>query len=103
MSRMYNPPHPGETLKDGVFTGTDLSVTAAAKQLGVTRAALSRLLNGKAALSPEMALRLEAWLGVENGGRADLWLSQQAAYDLWQARQKPRPAISKMEIPANSI
>jgi addiction module HigA family antidote len=100
MSRKHNPPHPGETLKDGIFTGTDLSVTAAAKQLGVTRAALSRLLNGKAALSPEMALRLEEWLGVENGGRADLWIAQQAAYDLWQARQKPRPKIVKLELHA---
>jgi addiction module HigA family antidote len=48
---------------------------------------LSRVLNGKAAISPMMALRLEAWLGVEHGGRADLWLAQQAAHDLWQARQ----------------
>jgi addiction module HigA family antidote len=65
-----------------------LTVTQAAKQLGVTRAALSRVLNGKAAISPTMALRLEAWLGVEHGGRADLWLAQQAAHDLWQARQR---------------
>ncbi len=98
MSRMYNPPHPGETLKDGVFTDTGLTVTAAAKQLGVTRAALSRVLNGKAAISPEMALRLEAWLGVENGGRADLWIAQQAAYDLWQARQKPMPPIVRANL-----
>lgn len=97
---MFNPPHPGETLKDGVFTDTDLSVTAAAKQLGVTRAALSRLLNCKAAMSPEMALRLEEWLGIENGGRADLWIAQQVAYDLWQARQKPRPNIIKLELHA---
>jgi addiction module HigA family antidote len=95
---MYDPPHPGETLREDVLPALALTVTAAAKQLGVTRAALSRVLNGKAAISPEMALRLEQWLGVENGGRADLWIAQQAAYDLWQARQKPRPAIAKLEI-----
>ena len=54
----------------------------------MTRTALSRVLNGRAAISPEVALRLEQWLGIENGGRADLWIAQQAAYDLWQARQK---------------
>ena len=101
MSRMHNPPHPGEILKDGVFTDTGLSITDAAKQLGITRAALSRVLNGKAAISPEMALRLEDWLGVENGGRADIWLSHQSSYDLWQARQKPRPTIHKADIPAH--
>lgn len=103
MSRMYNPPHPGETLKDGVFTGTDLSVTAAAKQLGVTRATLSRVLNGKTAITPEMAIRIEEWLGVENGGRADLWIAQQAAYDLWQARQKPKPTIEKAKYSVKGL
>ena len=48
----------------------------------------SKLKNGDAAISPGMALRLEAWLGVENGGRAETWLNQQLAYDLWKARQK---------------
>jgi addiction module HigA family antidote len=85
---MYDPPHPGETLKLDILPALGLTVTQAAKQLGVTRAALSRVLNGKAAISPTMALRLEAWLGVEHGGRADLWLAQQAAHDLWQARQR---------------
>ncbi len=103
MSRMYNPPHPGETLREDVLPALSLTVTAAAEQLGVTRAALSRVLNGKAAISPEMALRIEAWLGIENGGRADLWIAQQAAYDLWQARQKPRPTIHKANIPVHGI
>jgi addiction module HigA family antidote len=85
---MFDPPHPGETLKQDILPALGLTVTQAAKQLGVTRAALSRVLNGKAAISPTMALRLEAWLGVEHGGRADLWLAQQAAHDLWQARQR---------------
>ncbi|HDR9486907.1 TPA: HigA family addiction module antidote protein [Burkholderia aenigmatica] len=63
----------------------------AGAQFGVTRAALSRILHGHAGISPEMALRLEAWLGEENGGRADLWLAQQSAYDLWQVRTRGVP------------
>ena len=54
MSNMHNPPHPGETLRDDVLPALGLTVTDAATQLGVTRAALSRVLNGKAAISPEM-------------------------------------------------
>lgn len=93
MTRIHNPPHPGEILREDVLPALSLTVTDAAEQLGVTRAALSRVLNGRAAISPEMALRLEGWLGVENGGRADLWISQQAAYDLWQARQAGKPKV----------
>ena len=72
-----------------------LTVTEAAAQLGVTRAALSRVLNGRAAISPEMALRLEGWLGVENGGRADVWIAQQAAFDLRKARKAGMPAVKR--------
>lgn len=88
MSRMFNPPHPGETLREDVLPALGLTVTEAAEQLGVARPSLSRVLNCHAAISPEMALRLEKWLGVENGGRADLWMAEQASYDLWQARSK---------------
>ena len=88
MARMFNPPHPGATLREDVLPALGLSVTEAAEQIGVTRAALSRVLNERAAISPEMAIRLEKWLGVERGGRADLWLAGQASYDLWQARQR---------------
>jgi addiction module HigA family antidote len=95
---MYDPPHPGETLKEDILPALGLTVTQAAKQLGVTRAALSRVLNGKAAISPMMALRLEAWLGVEHGGRADLWLAQQAAHDLWQARQTGVLTVEPVQI-----
>ncbi|CAB3775531.1 hypothetical protein LMG28688_00026 [Paraburkholderia caffeinitolerans] len=91
--RMRNPPHPGETLREDILPELGLTVTEAAAQLGVTRVALSRVLNGRAGISPEMALRLEAWLGEENGARADLWLAQQAAYDLWQARAKGLPHV----------
>ena len=84
---MYNPPHPGEILRDDVLPALDLSVTAAARELGVTRAALSRVLHGHAGISPEMALRIERWLGVERGGRAEVWAGMQLDYDLWRARQ----------------
>lgn len=83
---MHNPPHPGEILREDVLPALGLSVTEAARQLGVTRAALSRVLNGHARISPQMALRIEAWLGVEHGGRAETWAGMQLKHDLWQAR-----------------
>lgn len=93
MNNMFDPPHPGETLREDVLPALEVTVTEAVKQIGVSRVALSRVLNGRAAISPEMALRLVAWLGLENGGSAEVWLSQQMNYDLWQARQKV--ALSK--------
>ncbi len=98
MTTMHNPPHPGETLREDVLPALGLTVTDAAKQLCVTRAALSRVLNERAAISPEMALRLEGWLGVENGGRADVWIGQQAAYDLWQVRKAGAPKVKRAEL-----
>ena len=94
---MYNPPHPGETLKEDVLPALGLSVTEAAEQLGVARPSLSRVINGHAAISPEMAIRLEKWLGNDNGGRADLWLAEQASYDLWQARSKFKARVKPAE------
>ena len=98
MSRMHNPPHPGATLREEVLPALGLSVTAAAMQLGVTRAALSRVLNERAAISPSMALRLEGWLGTENGGHADAWIAQQAEYDLWKARKSAIPKVQRAEL-----
>ena len=92
MGRMYNPPHPGEVLKDGVFTDSGLTVTDAARQLGVSRVQLSRLLNGRAALTADMSLRLAEWLG----GSAESWLRMQADFDLWQARKKPAPKVERL-------
>lgn len=93
MQRMFNPPHPGELLREDVLPALGLSVAAAAKQLGVARVTLSRILHGHAAISPEMALRLEAWLGAERGGDARVWLAQQAEHDLWQAAQRHGAAL----------
>lgn len=87
MSSMFNPPHPGLTLRDDILPALKLQVAEAAAQLGVDRTTLSKVLNGRAAISPAMALRIERWLGREHGGSAEVWLAQQAAYDLWQARQ----------------
>ena len=98
MSIMHNPPHPGETLREDVLPALGLTVTQAAAQMGVTRAALSRVLNGRAAISPQMALRIEGWLGMENGGRADVWLAQQTAYDLWQVRKNGAPKVQRATI-----
>jgi addiction module HigA family antidote len=100
MGRMFNPPHPGETLREDVLPTLGLTVTEAARQLGITRAALSRVLNGHAGISIDLARRIEAWLGVENGGRADVWLAQQLDYDLWQARQRPAPVVKRARMAA---
>lgn len=89
MSSMHNPPHPGETLKEDVLPALGLSVTEAARALGVSRVRLSRVINGKAPISIDLALRLEAWL---NGPSAESWLRGQLAYDLWHARSRSAPA-----------
>ena len=94
---MFNPPHPGLTLRDDVLPALGLSVTQAAEQLGVSRVALSRVLKGRAAISPDMALRLEAWLGVERGGDARVWMAQQSAYDMWQAEQRFKAAPMRVQ------
>lgn len=79
--RMHNPAHPGIVLRE--YLG-QTSVTEAAQRLGVTRAALSRILNGKAAISADMAVRLSILLGTSS----NLWAGMQSDYDLWQAEQQ---------------
>lgn len=81
---------------DWLQTALGLTVTDAAQALGVTRTALSRVLNGKAGISPEMSLRLEAWLGVEHGGRAEVWLRMQVAYDLAQVAKTSQAVLQKV-------
>jgi len=83
---MFNPPHPGSVLRD--FLG-NVSVTAAAAHLGVTRAALSRILNGSAGISADMALRLSDALGTS----PELWIGMQSQYDLWRAAKNRRKKI----------
>lgn len=94
MNRMHNPPHPGETLLEDVLPALGLSVTEAAAQLGVSRVTLSRVLHGRAAISIDLARRLERWLGgPKNGPSAESWLRGQIAYDLWQAEQQGEPDV----------
>ena len=80
---MKNPPHPGRSIQENCLQPLGLNVTEAAKVLGVARHTLSRVLNGRAAISPEMAIRLEkaGW------STAEFWLRRQTAYDLVQARK----------------
>ncbi|MCU7920400.1 MAG: HigA family addiction module antidote protein [Candidatus Thiodiazotropha sp. (ex Dulcina madagascariensis)] len=92
MTRMFNPPHPGSILREDVLPSMDISVTEAARQLGVSRVTLSRVINENSAISPEMALKIEDWLGVEQGGRAEMWSGMQLDYDMWQARRKHQAA-----------
>lgn len=94
-TRMHNPPHPGEVLKDTVIAN-GITVSDFAKRLGVTRVALSRVVNGRAAVSADMALRLAAALG----GSAESWLTMQAAYDLWHAAKKRRPKVEPLKLAA---
>ena len=80
---MHNPPHPGEILKELCLEPLGVSVTEAAKALGVSRKTLSSIINGKAGISPEMAVRLSIAFNTSS----ESWLYQQTQYDLWQAEQ----------------
>lgn len=86
MTIMHNPPHPGEALREWL---TGITVTEAAKRLGVTRVALSRVLNGSAAVSADMDLRLAKALGTTPG----LWYAMQGDFDLWQAQRRFRAKV----------
>jgi addiction module HigA family antidote len=81
--KMHNPPHPGEVLKTLCLEPLNLTVTAAARSLGVSRKTLSAILNGRAGISPEMAIRLSIALDTS----AESWLNQQLQYDLWHAQR----------------
>lgn len=87
---MYDPAHPGEVLREYLPEG--MSVTEAARRLGVTRQSLSAILNRRAGISADMALRLSTALGTS----AEMWLSMQTAYDLWRAEQMPRPRVESI-------
>jgi addiction module HigA family antidote len=87
---MHNPAHPGAVLREYLPDG--MTVTEVAQRLGVTRQALSALLNGRAGVSADMALRLSQAFGTS----AEMWVSMQASYDLWAAKQKPRPKIGRI-------
>ncbi|MBV8448169.1 MAG: HigA family addiction module antidote protein [Hyphomicrobiales bacterium] len=81
---MFDPPHPGKMIREDCLKPLDLSVTAAAKWLGISRVTLSELLNGHNGITADMAIRLEkaGW------GTAESWLRNQLSYDLWQAKRR---------------
>lgn len=95
MNTMHNPPHPGEVLREWL---EGVTVTDAAERLGVTRAALSRVLNGGAGISPEMDLRLSKALGTTPGS----WYGMQANYDMWQARKTFRAKVRPIAAQAHA-
>ena len=92
---MRNPTHPGLIIRDDVLPELQLSVNEAAEQLGVSRVTLSRVINGRSAITAEMALRVGKWVG--NG--PEIWLRMQGQYDLWHARKKGDPKVKKAKRP----
>jgi addiction module HigA family antidote len=93
--RMHNPPHPGEIIKRLCLDPLGVSVTQAAQALGVSRKTLSAILNGRAGISPEMAVRLSIAFGTSS----ESWLNQQTQYDLWHAEQRRKQLrVSKLAV-----
>ena len=90
---MKFPVHPGELLREEVIAALQLSVTEAAERLGMSRVALSRVLNGRAVVSPDLALRLER-AGVST---ARAWLAMQSNYDLAQAMKREQPPVRPLD------
>ena len=93
--RMHNPPHPGEIIKRLCLDPLSLTVTQAAQALGVSRKTLSAILNGRASISPEMAVRLSIAFGTS----AESWLNQQTQYDLWHVEQRHKQLrVAKLAV-----
>ena len=91
--KMHNPPHPGEVLRDLCLTPLGLTVTQAAQALDVSRKTLSAILNGRAGISPEMAVRLSLAFGTT----AESWMNQQVQFDLWHAeRSRKKLRVSRL-------
>ena len=93
---VHSPTHPGLIIRDDVLPELQLSVNEATEQLGVSRVILSRVINGRSAITVEMALRVGKWVG--NG--PEIWLRVQGQYDLWQAKKKGEPMVKKAKRPA---
>ncbi len=91
--RMHNPPHPGEVLRELCLEPLGLTVTEAAAALGVSRKTLSAILNGRAGISPEMAVRLSLAFGTS----PEVWLNHQMRYDLWRLEKEGRrPKVRRL-------
>jgi addiction module antidote protein, HigA family len=88
MARMFNPPHPGEVLRE--FLPADMRIDEVARRLGVSRVQLSRVLNARSAISADMAIRI----GLVTHTTPESWMAAQAKWDLWQASRKARPQVT---------
>ncbi len=95
---MKNPPHPGELLREDVIGSLGLSVTDAAQRLGMSRVALSRVLNCKAGISPDLAVRLE----MAGASTARAWMAMQANHDLAMALRHPQPTVRTLRDAAHA-
>ena len=98
MALMHNPPHPGETLIEDVLPALGMTQMQAADQLGISRSAFTRVLNGHASISPELAIRLGDWLQTS----PEVWAKAQMQYDLWQARKALKQQKVKVKIYTSS-
>jgi addiction module HigA family antidote len=87
MARMFNPPHPGEVLRE--FLPENMTIDEVARRFGVSRVQLSRVLNGRSGVSADMAIRI----GLVTHTTPESWMSAQAKWDLWQASRKARPQV----------
>jgi antitoxin HigA-1 len=90
---MHDPSHPRLIIRVDVLPELQLSVNEAAEQLGVSRVTLSRVINGRSAITAELALRVGKWVG--NG--PEIWVRMQGQYDIWQARKKGKPKVKKAD------
>jgi len=95
---MHNPPHPGEIIRDLCLEPLGISVTDAARALGVSRKTLSAILNGHGGISPEMAVRLSIAFGTSS----ESWMNQQAQYDLWYAESRRDQLNVEVLVPASA-
>lgn len=91
-SRMHNPAHPGEVLREMYLKPLGVTITQAAEALGVTRKHVSAIVNGRAPVTPDMAVRLAAAFATE----PELWMNMQAQYDLWTVRKQVRPKVKPL-------
>ncbi len=92
---MFNPPHPGEILREDVIEALGMTVSVAAQHLGLTRVQLSRILNERAGISPDLAVRLER-AGIST---ARQWMALQSSYELWQAEHREQPTVKRLVAP----
>jgi antitoxin HigA-1 len=96
MARMYNPPHPGEILRDAL-DGLPMTVTDFAAHIGVARSTVNRVLSGKAGITPDMSIRLSQ---AFNQPTQDIWLKMQMDYEFWQASQAKRKPVKPLRVAA---